>query len=378
MILSLTQSLSPQSLSPQSLSWVLPLYLSLFYFCLSSLFSLMNSDELMDIQQVEVSTPRSRVVNLILDHSAFVRGLGNIKRWFSTEYVRANLSTDDEATVNLFIPSYALHEFEYLKRGTSMLATNSREAIKFIDEWFEKEDTKIEAPVKLALQIESPGEAGPKWIHCLEYQKHIPKIKEFPNYKTKFDSNLIGRPTQRFDTDFKSNDIQYENSKAYQNAVENAESDAEMPARLKYMVRTCIYKRYIEKNSFHDMENWKVVTEDPITKIWLNSFGIDCLNVNEAELLMFKKYDVNAFNTFNPHNTYKSDDYDIKSNVLHNTIDTTLYQYDTQKENRPLKKKRAPKKVTTGTSDINGETVKKERFGAINYAPRGKGELWKP
>lgn len=451
---------------------------------LLSVYDIMNTvnptDELMEYQKEQnIEVPVTRSINFILDHSAFVRGIGNIKRWFNDEYVKSNLNSNDLANVKLYIPSYTLHEFEFLKKGTSMMATNSREAIRFIDKWFEndmnenvnenmnlgneknlgnevepeneknlenevileneksleneskpeilenklqdskttnsktkskskkskakaKAKSKSTGSLKLSLLIESSREAGPQWHHCLEYQKHIPKIKEFPNYKTKFDSNLIGKfPKQKYNEDFKSNDIQYENSKSYQQALENSENDAEMPSRLKFLVRTCIYKRFIEKNSFQNSNQyWKVVTEDPITKIWLNSFGIDCLNVNEAELLMFENHDVTFFKVLDPHNTYdNSNEYDVKSNILQNTIDTTLYTYTTGNINSGKTeasgkkgetgdkkagkdKKRANNKkvkgVVTGTSSINGEVVKKERFDAINYAPRGQGELWKP
>ena len=57
-----------------------------------------------------------------------------------------------------------------------------------------------------------------------------------------------------------------------------------------------------------------MVTEDPITKIWAKSYGIDCLNVNEAELLIFQNYDVNLFRLYNPY-ANDGDDFDPSTNI---------------------------------------------------------------
>lgn len=379
---------------------------------------------------------QTRTINLILDHSAFVRGIGNIKRWFNLEYINSNLTNKQEnIQLNIYIPSYTLHEFDFVKKGTSMMATNAREAIRFIDRIFEREDIKLNGstpenvanPLNYGIFIESPMEAGPSWNECLNYKIHSPKVKEFPNFKTKFDSNLIGQQIHHQDDDLfnddidnsvKVNDIQYENSQPYQNALANSDNQAEMPIRLRYLIRSCIYKRFIDIHNLNKpkstLEDWKLVTEDPITKIWIKSFGIDCLNVNDAELLIFKNYDVNQFNQPAHLNFSLQDGYDNSKNILQNTIDTTKYDYtnfhdyknnnsknknknknNTKNNNNnnnnknPNKKKNKnketsqPKKQTQPSNDpgfinANGELIKKEKFGVINFAPRGSGELWKP
>lgn len=163
------------------------------------------------------------------------------------------------------------------------------------------------------------------------------------------------------------------------------------------------------------------MTEDPITKIWAISFGIECMNINEAELFIFQDYDINAQRkSFDPHFQYQDVDkrgVEGPSSILQNTIDTTVYEYTTthqedvnnakskkstpkdKKEGKDSSKKQSAKKkgkknskpkgnkteegqvdqslVHEGTG-VYGGTVKKERFNAINYAPRGSGELWKP
>jgi len=353
-----------------------------------------------------------RTINLILDHSAFVRGIGNIKRWFNPGYIRSSMvNADEKIQLNIYIPSYTLHEFDFVKKGTSMMATNAREAIRFIDRIFERDDIILNGsqnnandnPIRYGIFIESPRESGPSWNECLNYKVHSPKVREFPNFKTKFDSNLIGQQvipddqydgfTSHFKSNAKLNDIQYENSPSYQNAIANSDNEAEMPIRLRYLIRSCIYKRYIDTHNPNkpqsSFEDWKLVTEDPITKVWVKSFGIDCLNVNDAELLIFKNYDVNQFNT-TPHSHFSLDEgYDNSKNILQNTIDTTRYSYTTAKptnRHKPNTSKQPRRKnrtkvngvVSEGFTSVNGEYIKKERFDAINYAPRGSGELWKP
>ena len=133
------------------------------------------------------------------------------------------------------------------------------------------------------------------------------------------------------------NDIQYENSNSYQNAAANSDNLAEMPVRLRYLIRTCVYKRFIENTkpkATNELEEWKLVTEDSIAKTWAKSFGIDCVNVNEAELLIFQNYDVNLFRLYNPYANDR-DNFDPSTNILQNTIDTTLYSYSTAHQEPP-------------------------------------------
>ncbi|ABN66393.2 predicted protein [Scheffersomyces stipitis CBS 6054] len=362
-----------------------------------------------------------RTANFILDHSTFVRGIGNIKRWFNEDFVRTTMAASDERIqLNIFIPSYTLHEFDFVKRGTSMAAINAREAIRIIDRFFENEiEQSADCPLRYDLYIQNQNEDGPNWSECQRYKVHAPLIKEFPNFKTKFDSYLIGSGSANSSNDhdhefnnladdFNStmsfshshneniNDIQYENSPSYQNALANSDNRAVMPTRLRFLIRTCIYKMYVERNKFSSPEeHWKLVTEDPITKIWARSFGIDCMNVNEAELLMFQKYDVSSLRLYNPHNHFGINEvYNPASDILQNTVDTTVYTYSSLKDHVPTshrgrgrggrKEGRNPKRnavrgvVAVERTGSHGEYVKKERFDAINFAPRGHGELWKP
>lgn len=378
------------------------------------------------VKQPQIDENKTRSVNLILDPSAFTGGIGNIKRWYNKEYVEGRLKShkksknnrNETIEVNIYIPSYTLHEFDYLKKGTSMIATYARQSIKFIDELFESNLTSLSLNDRfnINLAIESPQERGPPWPQCLSYQVHSPKVKEFPNFRTKFDSSYIGQKFEdnnnvydgeNHDSDFNSslnqtsnkiNDIQYENSASYLNAAANAENFAVMPARLKYLISSCIFKKFIQNESTNNSErlnDWILVSEDSITQIWARSFGVDCMNVNEAELLLFQKYDVNRL--YNPASTFTLDD-DIQANsILQDTIDTSLYAYtklddpNSRKKNTQRGKKNHTNRQNRRKEDnfirgvtndsaynIKGELIKKERFDSINYAPRGKGELWKP
>lgn len=368
----------------------------------------------------EFDKPVVRNVRLILDQTAFVRGIGNIKRWFNEDYINKNATrTNETIKLNIYVPSYTLHEFDFVKKGTSITATNAREAIRFIDNYLENEVKSKSTKIIYDFSLESPKDNTPSWNKCLKYKVHSPKVKEFPNYKTKFDSSLIGQSSTTgnsnneneldlvgnfdnvltFQQSNKLIDIQYENSPSYQTAVANSEELAEMPVRLKYLIRTCIYKRFIEKTkpkAVNELEEWKLVTEDSIAKIWAKSFGIDCVNVNEAELLIFQNYDVNLFRLYDPYANDK-DNFDPSTNILQNTIDTTLYSYSTAHQDPPKvnfkKKKRNQKNrkddgksislstdavVHSAINDTGSGLIKKEKFEAINYAPRGQGQLWRP
>ncbi|CAK9440341.1 uncharacterized protein LODBEIA_P44410 [Lodderomyces beijingensis] len=357
-----------------------------------------------------------RQVRLILDQTAFVRGIGNVKRWFNDEYIEQNWNaSSDKIKLNIYIPSYTLHEFDFVKRGTSISATNAREAIKFIDNYLENfAPGQPQAPdcdrIQYNLNLESPQDATPSWNSCTRFKVFTPKIKDFPNYKTSFDSNQVrqvGDPSN-LGSSQQGHNHNYCNESSqdvYQDSAADFDSNAEMPARLRYLIRTCIYKRFVEKYQpppKNSIEEWKLVTEDPITKIWAKAYGIDCVNVNEAELLIFQNYDVNSFRVYNP---FSSDEnsFDPRSDILQNRIDTTSYSYYSVKQapprvgyrnknnnstnrsararNRMNKSKKPPRIPIEGVvheETTESGTTKKEKFKAINYAPRGEGQLWKP
>ncbi|KAF3991062.1 hypothetical protein FT663_01816 [Candidozyma haemuli var. vulneris] len=335
-------------------------------------------------EDVTPALPPVRVVNLVLDHFAFVRGIGNVKRWFNKEYIESMLADKADARVllNIYIPTYTLHEFDFAKKGTSITASNARDALKLIDEVLDEEqavpsfgpdgeETAVPERPKLTynLLIEQRNPSYPNWERCLKYQIQAPKVKDFPYHKTKLANTVLGRP--------KAADVEEEKKEA--------EETASVPPRLKHLIRSCVYKKYIDP--FHpefELNNgaqWKLVTEDSVTKVWLNSFGIDCLNVNEAELLIFQSEDVTGFNLQAPGQDFNSqkDRFDsVDRGILHQWVDTTKYGYSGvggDKRRKPKKgkaKETSPDDEKKAIGPVNPDTVKEEKFGQINYAPRVK------
>lgn len=368
-------------------------------------------EELIDSMS-QLQVPSVRTVNLILDNSSFIRGFGNIKRWFDQTYIKSQLLPNgkhprDKIQLNIYLPSYTLHQLEHLRKGNSMLATNARKALSFIDKIFDSEETqgsfdsnfvenielieagigkKSEVPLRYNVYIEYRDVTFPTWNKCLAFKLYDLYVNDFPSQQTKFSSDeLLGRLT--FDPDA-------------QEEIVNGPVPA--PPRLKHLIRSCVFKQYLEvgskNNSVH--EQWKLITEDTVTRVWANSFGINCLNVNEAELLIFQSTDITSFNV-------KTEGYDFNSEkdifdkpvkgILHQRIDTTAYEYHNisdlnvllkmtedeatgkstkgDQKNTVQKGEKSPPIVPSGAK---GDEVKKEDFDMINFAPRVNGKLWKP
>lgn len=354
-----------------------------------------------------VTISEDRTVNLILDHSAFIRGIGNVKRWFNKDYIRSQLvgkkgKAKQRIHLNIYIPSYTLHEFEYAKKGSSILSSNAREALKFIDQIFENEleqpsfgsnfvenfdgdkvdhsSAEYENPLLYNVYIENRTENFPRWDQCLPFQLYTPRVRDFPHHKTKFDS-VIWRPG-RAENDF--------DSAPQQEPAQDLDSIAVIPERLKHLIRSCVFKKCGEqKVQASSLEEWKLVTEDAIPKVWAQCFGVDSLNVNEAELLIFHSQDISSFTLKNAGTDFNADTdmYDTGRGILHQWIDTTSYEYKklgkeekkskARNGNKKTKKKRSTLSDRTA-EPMNPEEVKSEKFDMINYAPRTKGKLWTP
>lgn len=219
---------------------------------------------------------------------------------------------------------------DYLKKGVSMIATNARESIRFIDRIVSIDDSGI--------LLETPEEVGPNWKRCLTYKIRSPKVQEFPNNK----ATSVSKP----DT------IKYENEdiadEDFSSGPRKAprKQKAELPARLKYLIRPCIKKTHI------DQENWLLITEDLPTKIWCESFGIKCVNIAGAESALFhSKHEINL----------ESDPSRVLGKMSLN---------DSERKQSSSKKVRSKKG--------NDSKTRLESYDSISYAPRGSGELWVP
>lgn len=366
-----------------------------------------------------------RNVNLILDHSALIRGLGNVKRWVNKQFIEQQLKTnkkssDEKIHLDLYLPLYTLHELEFLRRGSSTLASNAVQALKFIDQILDGEheqelaefndfdqlestETSFAEPkrtdsLEYNVHIEEQTGQFPTWEKCLQFKLRELQVKDFPYRQTKLAQSSLGL------------------SHISETHIEESPEDlVQTPARLKHLIRSCVFKRYIETDTRAQpsQEHWKLVTEDNVTRVWANSFGIDCLNVNEAELLLFMSMDVTSFNVSQPGSDFNSehDVYDQPDRgILHQRIDTTAYNYvpigtgkkprgessgrdahensgdDTTKTKpkqakaKPKSKPRAGKKLDQNPPVVLSATadVRMEEFGQINYAPRSTGKLWMP
>lgn len=328
---------------------------------------------------VPVTSVAERTVNLILDDSAFIRGIGNVKRWFDKGYVARQLkaskknNSEEKVKLNVYIPSYTLHEFKFAKKSTSILGSNAREAIKLVDRLaeeeqvpsFEEEDQKQDdSGITYDLQIEERGVHFPEWEQCAQFQQRIPQVKDFPNQRTNLENTVWGR--------FKKDSEMYDSP--------DAEEAAEIPRRLKHLIRSLVYKKYMHNDGLE----WKLVTEDGVTRTWARCFGIDCLNVNEAELLIFQSKDVTGFDVSGPGANFseENDKYDLADRgVLHQWVDTTKYDY--KKLGKDKRRPKPKKKKNQGTPEralepTHPDVMKEEDFDQINYAPRAKGKLYVP
>lgn len=348
--------------------------------------------------QPTVPTP-PRNVYFILDPSACTLGIGNLQRWLDRDFVQSQLS--ENVHLHLYVLQYTLRELDFQRRGPMVGSTAAHEAIKFIDGLYEREASGLsgvsarvmyEGPaedrtvedrtedetaenagqgkasaegslesgighpvngngagdarqntcaIPFSIYIEDAPPQFPSWEKCLKYRMWHPRQSDLPHV---------------------------------QPVEEQADQSAEMPARLRNLIRLCAYmcKMPPRAQPAEPGAHWKLVSEDQGTKVWATSFGIDCLNVNEAELLLFHAEDETLFAPVNP-----GADFFLPEDVfdrpppsdLHRRVDTTAYPYESiwRKEDANRGKKRGDHCKPPFTV-VNG--VCYEEFDQINYAPR--------
>lgn len=239
-------------------------------------------------------------LHIILDPSALVGGIGQIKKW------------SQEKELDLYIPSYTLHELDFIKKGVSLLATNARESIRFIDRatsWEDQyfdEDQPPKQPLKSKVSIENPDEAGPNWSKCISYRKRSPRLCDFPNHKADLHNSLLTMNHNSLaKTSFRNGGIARNRGpnamsvfpavseaealqkgldvfELQQNMVQSGNQKAEMPLRLRYLIRSCIHKTFLENSD----AKWHLCCEDPVTSIWCRSFGIDVIDLGMLTHIM--------------------------------------------------------------------------------------------
>ncbi|GEQ67136.1 hypothetical protein JCM33374_g799 [Metschnikowia sp. JCM 33374] len=333
-----------------------------------------------------------RSVNFILDPSAFTLGLGNIERWFDQEYFRSQVKDKEEHIhLNLYLPTYTLHELDYQKRGPIVGSTKASEALKFIDRILESDDglpedfdeANEESPeivqntqpgnFSYNMSLEYRTQKFPQWSACTKFQIRSPSSEELP---------LHGKYSLYDEINHNGGDLE---------AVFGESHD--VPSRLKHLIRSGVYLTRMDHNGPAQItgDMWKLVTEDTATKVWASCFGIDCLNINQAELLLFHGKDLTKFEIktegadfFTGEDIYQTETPD----ALHKKVNTTSYKYTDLKAVQGAKNskrvggkrnilKNLKGKPQAESQNDNVQTnvrvesgVITEDFNKINFAPR--------
>lgn len=295
-----------------------------------------------------------RTINIILDDSSFTRGVGNIMRWFDEDKIltlRKKWDNTDYVYVNIFIPQQTLSELKGLRHKVDIRGTNSRQALQFIDEVFDKyADTPL--PQKLNRQDYPQGiafsvsiETGDSPMRSWNtYQKH--------SVRSLTQEDVYLQEHQRVPAERK----------------EEFQAPAVPSPPVRKFAASCIKTIFSDSNTRN--LQWRVVSESPVVRLWLSSFGIDCLNTEETERLLFSGRENSQSQPVNPGQNFNSavDVYDEAEG--RKPVDTTSYAYESLNGTRVL-----PPVLTEACEN---RSVKLEDFSSISYAPRDLSALWSP
>lgn len=148
--------------------------------------------------------------------------------------------------------------------------------------------------------LENEDNTGPDWKITSGYRRSTPLLSDLPapingssrmgqfNHENGrkvvgvFGNNIPGTfnmslPLNRENSS--NNNINYIND------INNSSEKAKVPIRLKYLIRSCVQKQYIENKDKKNKEkiDWVIICEDTTTSIWLKSFGLFVKNVNEVQ-----------------------------------------------------------------------------------------------
>lgn len=319
-----------------------------------------------------------RNVDLVLDPSACTHGLGNIQRWFEKSYYDSQMQPKNcKVHLNVYVPTFTLHELEMQRKGMTLNSIKAAEAVKFIDSVVQQEeelaldalsldeihehpaDSSSHAPLPSVAKNESGGlthnthleyrpDRYPSWDECVSKQIRVPEVGELPPLSP-LDRDTNGVP--------------------------------QVPARLRSLIRSCIFLTHVRvKDTLNHGWHWRLVTEDKLTKIWASSFGIECLNINEAELLLFQGKDVAhpLISLAGADFFDATDRYQKAPDLLHQRVSTTSYKYEKLKGKRKTKSKADDSAPAQKSQYVtrNEDGLVSEAFGVISFAPRdGKEKL---
>lgn len=176
------------------------------------------------------------------------------------------------------------------------------------------EEADRHEPVCFVLEAEQ--DVGPDWKIASGYRRSTPLLSQLPkpingssshgqfNHGGKktavgvYGNNIPGTfntHSKKDVTDFSVAETHsMNNSRSNSNAINEVDPDekAVVPIRLKYLIRSCVQKTYIENKGLDEQDrvNWSVICEDTTTSIWLKSFGLDVKTLNDVQ----QDFDVNS------------------------------------------------------------------------------------
>lgn len=262
---------------------------------------------------------------------------------------------------------------------------NKMKSLKTSNYPLRKERKPKKSPIVFILEDED--NIGPDWKIASGYRRTTPLLSQLPkpingssskgqfNHDQKkkvvgvFGNNIPGtfNMTKNHENlmSVELNDTVFsENVQNINTSKEDGDDDekAIVPLRLKYLIRSCIQKQYIENKHLQDSEkiNWDIISEDMTTSIWLKSFGLSVKTLNEVQ---------NDFNNFS--GISKVDVlFDPNSGKL---VDSTSGDLK-KKENKKNFKKQDSKKTNNAKKDESGKAEKKKRSRSKNKNKNNKKE----
>lgn len=155
--------------------------------------------------------------------------------------------------------------------------------------------------------LESETDVGPDWKIASGYRRSTPLLSQLPKpingYSSRgqlvnddnrkitvgvFGNNIPGtfNVFNKNNTNVNSFGVNNNNSNNNVNVnTINSDEKAIVPMRLKFFIRSCIQKQYIENKLKKESEkiNWDIICEDATTAIWLKSFGLSVKTLNDVQ-----------------------------------------------------------------------------------------------
>lgn len=282
----------------------------------------------------------------------------------------------------------------------------------------EAKSTKKDPVRPVTFILEPERSVGPDWKIASGYRRSTPLLSDLPKPINGFSSRgqLVNDDNRNFAVGVFGNNIpgsfnvsaKSNNSHAVNATNPSSNGDGEkavVPLRLKFLIRSCIQKQYIESKSLKEEERiiWNVICEDATTTIWLKNFGLTVKTLNDVQD-DFDKFSggLGAKVLFDPSSGKLVETTSAKFNrkTVNKKAGGAKGQRVKSKEGLNLvkseenestanangititktKARKAKKTQKTPKLDVSANTgpAKKHVVSADTYAERGQGELWTP